>query len=277
MSSFNYYWLNKFPGGLYLIVALLFLGSGGFADDDPQTEVNEKPSGMVLILGGEFMMGKEGEDDFSPAHSVYVDSFYMDKYEVTNARYIDFCAATERKMPGFWEVEEFHSGPEFLDFPVIGVSWSDARAYAEWCGKRLPTEAEWEYAARGGLVGLKYAWGDEIDSSKANYTIDGKTIGPKPVGSYPPNQFGLYDMTGNVNEWVLDTYGRDYYGASPDDNPQGPEGGRLRVIRGGGWHTGPYCCQVHFRNCLPANWLDINVGFRCVKDVTTEAPETSPE
>ena len=222
---------------------------------------------LVLVPGGEFLMGHDGDGDYSPIHEVYLDSFYMDKYEVTNAQYFKFCEETERKLPEFWGMAEFHSGPEYPDHPVVGVSWSDAQAYAEWAGKRLPTEAEWEYAARGGLVGTDYPNGPELDSTMANYTIKGTVKGTVPVGSYPPNGYGLHDMAGNVVEWVADFYDGDYYKISPNRNPPGPEKGKFRVIRGGGWHSGPYCNRVYFRNGLRGSWLDFNVGFRCARDL----------
>jgi iron(II)-dependent oxidoreductase len=191
----------------------------------------------------------------------------MDKYEVTNDLFYRFCDETGHKLPEFWGMKDFHSGLDFPDYPVVGVSWSDAKVYADWTGKRLPTEAEWEYAARGGLVGKKYPYGDELDSTIANFTIEGIEKGLGPVGSYPPNGYGLHDMSGNVAEWVSDYHEEDYYAISPDRNPQGPEEGRFRVIRGGGWHSGPYCSRVYFRNALPSNWRDFNVGFRCAKDL----------
>ena len=226
-----------------------------------------KISESVLVLAGQFQMGTDSEGDDGPLHTVHVDAFYMDRIEVTNAQYLKFCEDTGQKLPEFWGLVKYHSGPDFPNHPVVGVSWYDATKYAEWCGKRLPTEAEWEYAARGGLTGNKYTNGDAIDSTLANYNWKGRTGGGTvPVGSYPPNGFGLNDMTGNVVEWVDDLYSDYYYSASPDSNPQGPEKGKFRVIRGGGWHSGPYCNQVHFRNALPSGWVDINVGFRCVSD-----------
>jgi iron(II)-dependent oxidoreductase len=227
-------------------------------------------SAMVLIPAGEFMMGHDSEGDHSPVHKVYIDSFYMDKYEVTNAQFQKYCEETESNYPEYWGMEEFKSGPEFPNHPVLGISWYEAVSYAEWAGKRLPTEAEWEYAARGGLIDNDYPYGPDADSSMANYTVSGVARGPMPVGSYPANGFGLHDMSGNVVEWVVDFYDDEYYAASPDKNPTGPEKGKFKVIRGGGWHTGPYCNRVYFRNALRSNWRDINIGFRCTKDAATE-------
>ncbi len=221
---------------------------------------------MILIPGGEFLMGGDGEDDHMPIHKVYVDTFYMEKYEVTNAQYHAFCKETGRKLPELWGMNEFRCGLDFPDHPVVGISWGDAEKYAEWSGKRLPTEAEWEYAARGGLSGEKYPNGDTIDSTTANYHRSGKSAGTVSVGSYPPNGYGLHDMTGNVVEWVADYYDEDFYETSPYKNPKGPEKGKFRVIRGGGWHSGPYCSRVDFRNAILGGWIDFNVGFRCAKD-----------
>ncbi len=222
---------------------------------------------LILIPGGEFIMGADGEYDHSPAHTVQIDSFYLDKQETTNAQYLEFCQKTERKLPEFWGMDNFHSGPDFPDHPVVGISWDDAKAYAEWAGKRLPTEAEWEYAARGDLVGNDYPGGAEIDTTICNFTFEGNSRGAMSVGSFSANGFGLYDMSGNVVEWTADYYEKDYYRNSPLKNPAGPKSGKFRVIRGGGWHSGPFCNRVYFRNALPANWLDINVGFRCAKDL----------
>lgn len=237
--------------------------------EQEQKEVEVIRDEMVLIPGGEFLMGKDEEEDadHSPAHKVYVDSFYMDRYEVTNAQYYQFCKETERKLPEFWGMTEFHSGRDFPDYPVVGITWRDAEAYAEWADKRLPTEAEWEYAARGGLVGINYPNGDEVDSTQANYSVKGIMRGTVPVDSYASNGYELFNMAGNVWEWISDYYDGDYYKKSPQKNPQGPEDGKFRVIRGGGWHSGPYCNRVYYRKALPSNWVDFAVGFRCVKDV----------
>ena len=220
---------------------------------------------MILIPAGEYLMGVDSKKDDSPAHKVTIEAFLLDRYEVTNAQYLAFCQATGRNLPEFWGLERFRSTPDFPHHPVVGVSWVDATDYAVWCGKRLPTEAEWEYAARGGLVGLIFPYGDEPDPAMMNYS--GSKLGaPVAVGSYPPNGFGLYDMAGNVVEWVADFYAEDYYRTTPVHNPQGPERGRFRVLRGGGWHSGASCCRVHYRNALVPQWKDIAIGFRCARD-----------
>ena len=205
-----------------------------------------RDTAMVLIPAGTFVMGTEGTGDNSPPHAVRLDAFYVDRYEVTNAEYERFCRATGRDLPLFWGSDSLRSGPRYPDHPVVMVSWRDAHDYAAWHGKRLPTEAEWECAARGGLVGKTYVDGDELDPSQANFTKSGRR-GPVAVGSYAPNGYGLYDMAGNVQEWVADRYGADYYRTSPAENPTGPEQGRLCVIRGGGWYTGPGCMGVGYR------------------------------
>jgi sulfatase modifying factor 1 len=228
---------------------------------------------MLLIPAGEFIMGKDVEGDpeadHSPAHRVRIDAFYLDKNEVTNAQYLEYCEQTGARLPEFWGMEVFRSGPDFPDHPVVGISAREAQKYAEWAGKRLPTEAEWEYAARGGLSGADYPHGELLEETDANYWSwpELQSTGDRlmPAGSYAANGYGLHDMAGNVAEWVADFYDADYYEQSPFENPAGPERGEFQVIRGGGWHTGPGCVRVWFRNGLPANWRDFNVGFRCAR------------
>jgi formylglycine-generating enzyme len=227
------------------------------------------PVPVVRIPAGEFKMGDNSAGDHHPVHNVQLNSFWLDKFEVTNARYAAFCKSTGHQLPQFWGMKEFHCGPDFPDYPVVGVSWGDAAAYAQWCGKRLPTEAEWEYAARGGLSEKKFPNGDDLTPKGANYA-NGETKGTLPVGQFPANGYGLHDMAGNVVEWVSDYYDKDYYSSSPVSNPKGPATGRFRVIRGGGWHSGPSCNRVYYRNALPQGWLDFNVGFRCAKDVNPD-------
>ncbi len=236
----------------------------GCSSERASTESPDPPE-MVLIPAGEFMMGSDTDGDHSPAHLVRLDSFYIDAREVTNAEYFEFCQATGHRLPEFWGSDTRRSGPDYPSHPVVGISWQDAADYAEWRGKRLPTEAEWEYAARGGLVGLNYPTGDTLGPAEANHAAS--ELGhPVETGSYAPNGYGLYDMSGNVFEWAADWYGADYYMQSTDSNPGGPETGKFRVIRGGGWHSGPFCNRTYYRNALPPQWVDFAVGFRCARD-----------
>jgi sulfatase modifying factor 1 len=222
---------------------------------------------MVLIPAGEFTMGKNSSNptDWQPEHTVFVDAFYMDKYEVTNIQYYEFCIKTNNPLPEFWGSSQFKCSLEYPDHPVFGVSFIDAIRYSNWAGKRLPTEGEWEYAARGGLPDSNYPWGNHIDSTLVNFGRKYKTT--LEVGSFKPNGYGLFDMSGNVWEWTIDNYGDDYYSNSPGQNPVGPSNGRFKVIRGGSWHSGAMCVQTYYRNGLPSNWIDFAVGFRCVKSL----------
>jgi formylglycine-generating enzyme required for sulfatase activity len=258
--------------GLALVLALTTLPAG--APGAAQRPVPApRDTTMALISAGEFVMGREGTGDDSPPHTVRLSAFYLDRYEVTNAEYEAFCKATERELPEFWGGDVLRSGPGYPDHPVVLVSWRDAADYAAWRGKRLPTEAEWECAARGGLAGMQYVGGNTLDSSKVNFTRSGRK-GSVPVGSFAPNGYGLYDMAGNVQEWVADRYDAGYYLNSPVADPPGPAKGRHRVIRGGGWFTGPGCMGVGYRIALPSNWVDFNVGFRCARDA---APRSARE
>ncbi len=243
-------------------ILLATLPAQSSAQESTTNTSDKQLTELVLVTGGEFMMGQEGEANNSPVHKVRLNSFYIDKHEVTNAQYHSFCMQTERALPIFWGMEEFRCGPDFADHPVVGVSWAAAKAYAEWAGKRLPTEAEWEFAARGGLAGKKFPGGDEMDDTAANFKSDGTV----PVTSYQANGYGLYEVSGNVREWVADYYEEFYYSASPEDNPKGPESGTFRAVRGGGWKSGKMCCTVDARICLPTYWVDFAVGFRCAKD-----------
>jgi len=230
-----------------------------------ETETTE----MVLIEGGVYAMGDPGSTEF-PVHQVKVDDFWIDKTEVTNAQYFAYCEATDSELPMFWDMDRFRCGTEYPDHPVIGVSHNEAKKYAEWAGKRLPTEAEREYAARGGLAGLKYDIADTVGVDEANTKSAGQD-GPVAVGTYRPNGYGLYDMVGNVREFVADRWAA--FDGDPEavlDNPTGPEVGRWRVIKGGGWFSGRGCNHIANRNVLPPAWRDFNVGFRCAQDVVAE-------
>jgi len=239
------------------------------APSPPSIDGSDDPSmmDMVLIPAAEFMMGGRDDGLYAPAHKVFVDSFYIDRHEVTNSQYQRFCEETGANWPEFWGMEEYHCGPDFPDHPVVGVSLYQARLYAGWAGKRIPTEAEWELAARGGLIGAMFPNGQELLPTDANCRVGPYYIGTVPVGCYPPNGYGIFDMSGNVVEWVNDWFHPDYYGTSPYRDPKGPEKGYIAVIRGGGWHSGRMCCNVYTRNAIKYTWVDIAVGFRCAADV----------
>ena len=242
------------------------------------------PKGMVLIPAGEFQMGSnapEADDDEQPVHTVYVKAFFMDKYEVTNAQYRQFVLANPHRGKGqfgrafhdggylkHWNGNDYPIGK--ANHPVTFVSWYAAAFCALALGKRLPTEAEWEYAARGGLRGQKYPWrGDVIDSRKANYNRNvGDTV---PVRGYPPNGYGLYDMAGNVWEWCFDEYNPNFYRTSPRDNPLA---GGVTVItdvktpvvlRGGSWFSTPVILRVADRNWSAPTGASSDDGFRCAR------------
>ena len=240
---------------------------------------------MVLIPTGEFQMGSndpEAENDEQPVHTVYLDAFYIDKYEVTNAQYKKFIDAKPRWRKKYlyapyladWDGNNYPNGE--ANRPVVHVNWYAAMAYAKWAGKRLPTEAEWEYAARGGLVGKKYPWGDDIDGSKANYDL--KVSDTTRVGKYPPNGYGLYDMAGNVWEWCLDAYDPDFYSNSPRRNPIAGHDNIAqvtsnfsivetpRVLRGGSWIYDPGSLRVTGRIWKVPSYASDDVGFRCARD-----------
>ena len=204
-----------------------------------------------------------GDDAKAPRHIVHIDAFYMDIYAVTNSLYGQFIEATDHAAPDYWTDPGF-SAP---DQPVVGVNWHDAVAYAEWAGKRLPTEAEWEKAARGGLAGKRFPWGDDITLNDANYGISerDKQVYTLPVGNFAPNGYGLYDMAGNVWEWCLDWYDEDYYASAEVRNPQGPDTGEERVLRGGSWDYPASFQGVNYRLSLNPLHSNVFVGFRCAR------------
>ena len=227
-------------------------------------------SQMALIPAGSFEMGdskNEPEDWMKrsrPVHRVQLDAFYMDVHEVTVGQFKQFVEQSGYKYRVNWDsVAKYSPGD---DYPMIYVNWNDAIAYAKWAGKRLPTEAEWEYAARGGLVGKRYPGGDEISHDDANYGDTGgkdKWGECSPVGSFEANEYGLYDMAGNVWEWCQDRYGENYYSSSPAKNPPGPDTGSYRVLRGGSWTFNTNVLRVAVRNRNRPAFRNYN-GFRCV-------------
>ena len=270
--------MRKLICALLIGIVLVSCGEDETVEEQPeiiQTEVvdslplrvitwEKDGASMVLIPSGSFEMGdpfNEGKADELPVHRVELDAFYMDRYEVTIGQYKRFLRETAHgTLPDQtpkWIAEKANvlaqkGVPQVVGFitptdnhPVAGVTFSDAQAYAQWAEKRLPTEAEWEYAARGGLVGKRYVWGNQL-SKKTDCNFTGSFGGEQaddgylytaPVGSYADNGYGLYDMAGNVWEWCADWYGENYYASSVLKNPKGPATGTERVIRGGGWSS----------------------------------------
>ncbi|GEM_PF-1058112 len=237
---------------------------------------------MVLIPAGPFMMGTEGlkGGETIPVHRVFLNAYYIDEHEVTVGQYREFVEKTGHRKPP-WQTVKKISPTE--NHPMVGVSWHDAMAYALWAGKRLPTEAEWEKAARGGHIGKYYPWGtDEINPAFAHYKMknDNNPIKrTQPVKSYAPNKFGLHDVAGNVAEWCLDEWDATFYYRSPANNPIAgihniqqiitsyKDIVGQRVIRGGGFTHEKEVCEVGAREKDTSNKIFTNVGFRCVKEV----------
>jgi sulfatase modifying factor 1 len=231
------------------------------------------PVEMIELKGGCFKMGSDkGAVSEQPAHEVCLNAFKLDKFEVTQGRFQAFMGHNPSRFKG-------------ADLPVESVTWHEAEEYCENSGKRLPTEAEWEYAARGG-TDTEYYWGDEFDSSKSNF-CDSKCVmnirtenmsdgftNTAPIGSFPANPFGLHDMAGNVNEWVSDWFEIRYYKNSPKDNPQGPKrlnpsdrrgGGTQRVYRGGAWKTEVNSQRSAWRKGFETDYRLDGTGFRCAR------------
>ena len=241
---------------------------------------------MVNIEGGTFKMGNpDGDYDEHPAHPVTINSFSMSRTEITNGQYCDFLNDIDCNKDGSYEGTDYidmeskycqitfsagifrpKSGKD--NFPAVEVSWKGARAYCRWAGGRLPTEAEWEYAARGGKKtfydSFTYAGSDNI-SGVAWFT---KNSGGNshPVGQKKPNEYGLYDMSGNVWEWCSDWYNDGYYRKSPEKNPQGPKDGKVRVLRGGSWYNEKDLCRVTNRIGVMPLITYNNIGFRLCRN-----------
>jgi sulfatase modifying factor 1 len=248
------------------------------AKSQAPTEVSNE---WALVPAGEFEMGAEGEvadHDEAPKHKVSLDAFYIGKFEVSNRDYALFVKATGRKPPenedpkySLWRGNSLLDG--VADLPVVNVSWDDAAAYCRWIGGRLPTEAEWEKAARG-TDGRAYPWGnDPVTGNRTNYSIENVTFweGPATLAKvhqydFGRSPYGAYEMAGNVWEWVQDWYDEGYYKNSPAHNPQGPSEGKERIVRGGAWHSNPAHIRSANRNKhLPAD-RRVYIGVRCAKD-----------
>jgi sulfatase modifying factor 1 len=244
------------------------------------------PSGMVIIPAGPFQMGDDAGGDFErPEHAVEISAYWLDQTPTTNAEFARFAAATgyvtaaERAreawgyadgrftaVPGLsWRS---FAGLDRQDHPVVLVDWNDANAFALWASKRLPTEAEWEKAARGGLVGRLYPWGNDTpDRSQSNFARRAGLVPPTtPVKKYPSNGFGLFDMVGNVWQWCSDYYADSYLAHGPRHNPSGPIAGTHRVRRGGSWNViQPFRLRCANRGAITPKAAYPNIGFRCAR------------
>ena len=250
------------------------------------------PEGMVRVPAGEFVMGNdEGAQHEKPKHKVFLDSYYIDLHEVTNAEYHAFWIADGGENSAHTPVSYgdrlgVENWPKIAktkpDYPVVGVSWHDAVAYAKWADKRLPTEAEWEKAARGTDSRL-WPWGNafslRIRGTNVHANVwgsnDGYHDGLAPVGTYPTgaSSYGVLDMAGNVWEWVADWYSESYYHWGPSRNPKGPERGGRQVVRGGSWANGAQLTQCSNRmGHYPAVGTSF-IGFRLAKDAEKELQE----
>jgi len=249
---------------------------------------------VARIPAGEFTMGAEdGEEDERPPHRVFLDQFCIGVYAVTNDQYAAFVRETKHRLPAVRQLPRIVTSEQervFLDLaapyvwragdpprdrglhPVTLVTADDGQAYCQWLARktkqaiRLPTEAEWERAARGGVDGLRYPWGDTLDSTRANYLAEpgAKQLrSTQPVGSYPSNGYNLYDVIGNVWEWVSDWYQADAYTEQMRHNPSGPQTGMLRVLRGGAWVVhDPAMLRTSYRHKVPPDTYAYSIGFR---------------
>ncbi len=223
---------------------------------------------LIQIPGGWFSMGSDsGQSVEGPVHRVWVDAFAMAATQVTVEQYARFLEATGNMAPPFWSDPNFSHPRQ----PVVAVSWFDAAAYCTWLSSitamhyRLPTEAEWERAARGGAEGMLFPWGDEPPASRPDYANRWKT-GPEPVAESQPNAFGLFDICENVHEWCSDWYAPDYYAVSPDRNPQGPPEGNRKASRGGSWRHQIRIARCSARSSIPPEFKYADYGFRVARD-----------
>ena len=289
-------WVRSWQFAAAAIVVLLIGGYFGFRPESmlasealaetASVEVNHLDGlEYVRIPAGVFQMGcvpsDTCDDDEKPRHDVGINKdFWIGRTEVTVGAYQKFATATSREMP---PAPDFNQNWQFKEHPVNRVTWDEADAYCGWADGRLPTEAEWEYAARGGEEGRKYPWGNEISHDQANYGADECCSGlaegkdawefASPVGSFSGNGFGLHDMVGNVWEWVADWYDGDYYSTLRSDKPavgpKGPEEPTVRrVLRGGSWFDNPVYLRSSGRVWLEPQYRRGNIGFRCAQEVS---------
>jgi len=227
---------------------------------------------LVEIPAGSFLMGSDsGQDCERPIHRIWIDSFLLAATQVTNSEYARFLHATSSAPAPFWQDPNFNDPEQ----PVAGPSWHEAARYCEWLTRqtgrrfRLPTEAEWEYAARGGLEQKQFPWGDDPPQSLPGYSTRWQS-GPEPVAQYAPNNFGLYDIGDNVHEWCHDWYDPNYYAISPDRNPQGPDQCPMiplrKSSRGGSWRHHIKVARCSARSSIPPDFQYADYGFRVACD-----------
>ena len=228
---------------------------------------------LIQIPASDFLMGSDkGQDCERPIHRVWIDAFLLAATQVTNEQYDRFVLSTGTTPPPFWREANFNHPQQ----PVAGVSWHETVRYCEWLSLhtgrrfRLPTEAEWECAARGGLDQKQFPWGDDPPQMLPNYAARWQT-GPEPVAQYAHNAFGLYDIGDNVHEWCSDWYDPNYYAISPERNPNGPEESPLKpprkASRGGSWRHHIKVARCSARSSIPPEFQYADYGFRVACDV----------
>ncbi|GKS59382.1 hypothetical protein YTPLAS18_29090 [Nitrospira sp.] len=260
---------KNLASSFFVVLMIGVAGSGMAVRADAQQEGSTQNDGapMVEVPGGEFIMGSiSGGKDELPASRVQLDAFSIDKHEVTVGQYAKFLEAKSAQPPKEWNVL---NQPQHQRRPMVYVDWTDADRYCQWAGKRLPTEAEWEKAARGPYA-RTYPWGSEEPTSvRANF---GQTNWDHHMALIPvdmPNEggspYGIEDMAGNVWEWTSDWYDGNYYQTRPATNPKGPSSGELRVLRGGSWLSGPDSLRSATRLAYAPSTRFADVGFRCAK------------
>ncbi len=223
---------------------------------------------MRRIPEGWFRMGcEDGRDDEKPEHRVWVDAFELAAFQATNIEYSRFLEKTRHSPPPLWDDPNFRNQRQ----PVVAVSWFDAVAYCDWLSGtlgrkfRLPTEAEWERAARGGVEGEAFPWGNCEPEGLPDYATRWKSA-PEPVGVYSPNRYGLYNMGDNVHEWCADWYDAAYYAVSPERNPQGSASSSRRASRGGSWRHHIKVTRTAARSSIPPEFKYADYGFRVAAD-----------